>query len=120
LALRLQIVATSAAHSSSGLPYENLITKPDGRRFEVYSVGGGGSIEFELSPKYANDLTAPSAPLGALIGKVGQNGQPFLLGANLDTYLMASGELFIGYNDIPGWGYSDNYGSYTVTVRKNP
>ncbi len=62
------------------------------------------------SPKYL----MPSVGVGALIGKVGTNGTPFLIGANRAPITMpATGRLWFGVND-EFWG--DNAGDYQVTV----
>src|SRR5262245_15282378 len=54
-----------------------------------------------------------SAPVGALIGRIG-NGRPFMIGAPPDPISMtANGQLFLGINDD---NFSDNTGNYSVTV----
>jgi hypothetical protein len=55
----------------------------------------------------------PDAPLGALIGRVG-NGAPFLIGSETGTMTMtASGALMIGINDDY---LDDNGGAFRVTI----
>jgi hypothetical protein len=57
----------------------------------------------------------PNVPYGALAGKVGTSGTPFLVGAG--KTVGGSGELFLVYNDCdPPSGYSDNAGTFTVKV----
>lgn len=56
----------------------------------------------------------PTAPIGALIGRVG-NGRPFLIGSNADVTMPASGMLFVGVND----GHlADNQGSFRVEITR--
>ena len=58
----------------------------------------------------------PKVPVGALIGRVGQKGQPFGIGSQTQPLPMpASGRLYLGVNDND---YSDNSGSYSVVVAK--
>jgi hypothetical protein len=55
-----------------------------------------------------------SSGVGALIGKVGPNGSPFLVGDNRNAISMpATGRLFLGINDDD---FNDNSGSFRVTV----
>ena len=61
---------------------------------------------------------AASAPLpndlaGALIGRIGSNGQPFGIGDQKSIAAPGTGELFLGINDDH---VADNAGAYRVTV----
>jgi hypothetical protein len=57
----------------------------------------------------------PTAPVGALIGKIG-NSAPFAIGMQTQPSTMfASGRLMLGINDNE---LGDNGGFYTVTVTK--
>ncbi len=59
-------------------------------------------------------LPLETAPVGALIGKVGPRGRPFLIGAGgHDTAIPASGRLYLGVNDD---GLDDNSGAFRVVV----
>lgn len=56
-----------------------------------------------------------TAPVGALIGRVG-NGAPFLIGSNTQQIAMpAAGQLYLGINDDH---FEDNTGNYTVTITR--
>ncbi len=55
----------------------------------------------------------PSQGVGALLGKVGADGTPFMIGANGWMRMPADGELYLGINDDY---FQDNRGSYSVTV----
>jgi hypothetical protein len=61
---------------------------------------------------------APAAPLrnnfaGALIAKVGINGQPFPIGDQTAVTMPEDGELYLGSNDDE---FSDNSGAFGVTI----
>ena len=59
----------------------------------------------------------PSAPAGALIGRVG-NSAPFVIGSNTQPISMpANGQLMLGINDDH---FPDNSGNYSVTVSVLP
>jgi len=58
----------------------------------------------------------PSVPVGALIGRIGNNGKPFAIGSQTQPLPMpASGRLFLGVNDNE---LGDNSGAFTVIVTK--
>ena len=58
----------------------------------------------------------PSAKVGALVGKVGANGTPFLIGSNRDGITMpATGRLMLGVNDD---NHDDNSGSFSVAISR--
>jgi hypothetical protein len=64
------------------------------------------------SPKYPD----PTAPGGALIGRVGARGKPFGIGMQTQPLPMpASGRLYLGVNDNE---LDDNSGAFTVVVAK--
>lgn len=76
-------------------------------------------------PNTANQqqLLLPSANRGALIGKIGDNGAPFLIGATFDGDLNADGELLLSMNEAAN-AFGDNQGrmptSLTVTAPPPP
>jgi hypothetical protein len=72
------------------------------------SAGPGGASQTHPS----NPL--PSAPSGALIGRV-NNGQPFLIGSQSRVTVPEAGQLFLGVNDSY---LSDNQGNFQVEVRR--
>lgn len=63
-------------------------------------------------------------PLGAVIGRIGRQGKPFLVGTHTEVTTGEGGTLFLGANDNMGpcdqmqrgSCYADNFGSVTVTV----
>ena len=74
-------------------------------------AGPGGNPDMK-SEKYP----VPSQPIAALIGKVGNNGAPFAIGADRGAITMpATGRLMLGVNDD---GFGDNSGSFQVTIMR--
>lgn len=67
------------------------------------------------------DPRAPlaNAPLGALIGRIGANGKPFLVGANYDATAAADGELFLAINENAA-ALADNSGRIAASVTMRP
>lgn len=61
----------------------------------------------------------PSANIGALIGKIGENGAPFLIGANYDQPIAADGPLLVAMNDIVDQ-QQDNQGRMSIQVIVSP
>jgi hypothetical protein len=62
--------------------------------------------------KFAPSTPLPSAPVGALIGRIGTTGSYFLIGSEYSSSSL-SGRLFLLYNDD---NPRDNTGGYTVTI----
>jgi hypothetical protein len=73
---------------------------------------GVGSTQYS---KAGAAYLLPGAPEGALIGKVGNDGRPFLIGNGALTPAGASGKLFLTTNDEPK-GFADNSGVLWVNV----
>ncbi|MCZ7584737.1 MAG: hypothetical protein M5R36_16155 [Deltaproteobacteria bacterium] len=61
--------------------------------------------------------TAPTLPRGALIGRVGEAGTPFFVGASYDGVGAANGTLHLIVNDDD---YADNGGGFDVTISVEP
>jgi len=75
------------------------------------TTNAGGKADVK-SDKYP----VASAGVGALIGKVGTNGAPFLIGNNRGAVTIpATGRLWLGVNDD---GFSDNSGAFRVTIMR--
>jgi len=61
-----------------------------------------------------DDLPVRNARTGALIGKIGPNGTPFLIGTNTGAITMnGTGRLMLGINDT---NFPDNSGAFTVQI----
>jgi hypothetical protein len=89
----------------------------------VFTIAGqvGSSSGPEGQPTLCPTLDSPTdcvsngAPYGALVGKIGVNGSPFLVGASAQLVAPATGVLYLAANDNLIY-YGDNAGDYTVTV----
>lgn len=67
-------------------------------------------------PKIDTDATLPTAPIGALLARIG-NGAWFLVGGKYTAVANAGGRLFLLYNDTTR---GDNTNGYNVTVTVSP
>ena len=56
------------------------------------------------------------APFGALVGRIGEDGEPFFIGANHTFTPAESGVLYLAVNDYLGY-YDDNSGSYWIFIQ---
>jgi len=65
------------------------------------------------SGRKATNSPLPNVLAGALIGRVGTNGQPFPIGSGVTLTMPAAGQLFLGINDD---GMEDNQGEIRVDV----
>jgi hypothetical protein len=88
-------------------------------RFEVlgevfYTRTAGTGPAGAGAPNANASYPLPSLPVGALIAKIGPNGEPFAIGATTDAIRMpATGRLMLGINDDD---FDDNSGSFRVVV----
>jgi hypothetical protein len=57
----------------------------------------------------------PNGLAGALVGRIGTNGQPFGIGGATSVPMPAAGQLFLGVNDD---GFDDNQGEYRVEITR--
>lgn len=64
-------------------------------------------------------LAWPGANRGALIGKIGEGGEPFFVGVCYDRPAHADGQLYLSMNDILGQ-HSDNQGGIIVAISVTP
>ncbi len=68
------------------------------------------------SPGRMSKLKGCSAwDVAALVGRIGADGTPFLIGPSLDRRFEAAGELFVAINDLP---LSDNRGHFKLAVHR--
>ena len=84
--------------------FPGAISGPDG---QVWNLGCG---EYEGAPP---PCALDGAPYGALVGRVGPSGEPFLLGGASSFSPPASGWLYLTVNDNLGF-YLDNLAGFTV------
>jgi PA-IL-like protein len=97
------------------------------RKGEVLTINASGEVQLSTD---ANDVATPfgsksgrkatNAPLpnvlaGALIGRIGTNGEPFAIGSGVSVPMPAAGQLFLGVNDD---GFGDNQGEFRVDITR--
>ena len=95
------------------------------RRGEVLSFNATGEVQLSgdsndvatafgsKSGRKATNAALPNVLAGALIGRIGTNGQPFAIGSGVSITMPAAGQLFLGINDD---GFDDNQGELRVDV----
>jgi Common central domain of tyrosinase len=80
-------------------------------------TNGTGTSRFIAKPGYA----MPGVNEGALVGKIGPNGAPFLIGNQNAAPTGQSGRLYLSINDdVPpryGDGFKDNQGSLNIAIQ---
>jgi hypothetical protein len=64
--------------------------------------------------RYATGAPIRNVLAGALIGRIGPNGQPFAIGNQSSIVAPAAGILYLGVNDD---GFADNKGMFQVVIR---
>lgn len=98
-----------AAPCGPGYP----ITTPDGSEYFSLALEEKG---VSCGMVYSSDATLPKAPIGDLLRRI-SNGGGWVAAGESDTFTAErTGTLYLVYNDSI---YSDNSGSYTVTVTDN-
>jgi hypothetical protein len=97
------------------------------RRGEVLNFNATGEIQLSSDPndiatafgaksgRKATNSALPNVLAGALIGRIGANGQPFAIGSGVPVTMPAAGQLFLGINDD---GFEDNQGEIRVDVTR--
>ena len=75
-------------------------------------VWGLGCGQYEAAPP---PCALDDAPYGALIGRVGPDGEPFLIGGASSFVAPVSGYLYLVVNDNLGF-YNDNLSGFTVIL----
>ena len=95
------------------------------RKGEVLAINATGEVQLSTdqndiatpfgskSGRKATNAQIPNALAGALIGRIGTNGQPFAIGSGVQVPMPAAGQLFLGINDD---GFEDNQGEFRVDV----
>jgi hypothetical protein len=85
--------------------------------------GPDGTPPVDSADYYSNisSYQCPEAYKGALIGRIGQNGTPFPVGAKFRRVMTESGALCLGINDlkpqVDATGFRDNSGAFTAHIR---
>lgn len=78
--------------------------------FDNYATPSGKAFA-DWNP---NAFPCQTSGATSLIGKVGRNGTPFLIGKR--AYINKTGRLYLRINDTPLW---DNRGAFVVVIYKN-
>lgn len=93
--------------------YGQAVTAP----INVYGPGSvsGPDGQWHICPNYDNSppCAMENTPYGALVGKIGEDGTPFLIGSDYTFTADSSGDLYLAVNDLLPY-YQDNYGNYMV------
>ncbi len=83
----------------------------------IFSSGAvsGPNGQWSICPNYdgAPSCAMDNAPYGALVGKIGIDGTPFLIGSDSTITAGSSGDLYLAVNDLLPY-YADNFGNFIV------
>ena len=85
---------------------------------EIQLSGDANDIATAFGAKSGRKATGSQMPnvlAGALIGRIGTNGQPFAIGSGVPVTMPGAGQLFLGINDD---GFEDNQGELRVDVTR--
>jgi hypothetical protein len=82
------------------------------RRGDTVTFDASGEVRIAQGGPSGGANPIPSAPTGALIGRIG-NSAPFLIGTQNQVTMPAAGQLFLGVNDS---NFGDNGGNFNVKV----
>jgi hypothetical protein len=74
-----------------------------------------GAKGYPPARKPESGLPVPTANVGALVGRIGTGGTPFLIKERWSRTADQPGELYLGMNDLSG-SQKDNQGALTVTI----
>jgi hypothetical protein len=97
------------------------------RKGEVLTFNATGEVQLSAdgndvatafgskSGRKATNAPLPNVLAGALIGRIGTNGQPFAIGSGVSVTMPAAGQLFLGINDD---GFEDNQGEIRVDITR--
>jgi hypothetical protein len=97
------------------------------RKGEVLTFNASGEVQLSgdqndiatpfgsKTGRKAANAPVPNALAGALIGRIGTNGQPFAIGSGVSVPMPVAGQLFLGINDD---GLDDNQGEFRVDVTR--
>jgi len=97
------------------------------RKGEVLTFNASGEVQLSgdqndiatpfgsKTGRKAANAPVPNVLAGALIGRIGTNGQPFGIGSGASVPMPAAGQLFLGVNDD---GLDDNQGEFRVDITR--
>lgn len=118
------VVSATSGWTPTGVAVRNgarLQISAQGRWTMAQSVAAAPPVS---GPEGVAGRTDPRAPLpganlGALVGRIGANGKPFLVGANYDATASGDGELFLAINENPA-ALADNSGRIAASATMRP
>jgi hypothetical protein len=113
------VVSPRQAWTPTGLTVRRGETVRFNTTGEVQLSGDAGDVAGSAGSK--SGRRAVNAPLpnelaGALVAKIGANGQPFAIGNQASVQMPAAGQLFLGVNDD---GPDDNRGEFRVEITRS-
>ena len=103
----LSLAASGTAITANLDEYPAASSGPDGQGWNL------GCGQYEGAPP---PCALDGAPYGALVARIGADGDPFLVGSSLAFTPVASGDLYLAVNDNLDF-YSDNAGYYVIVVQ---
>ena len=105
----------TAGESVSFTTHGQAMTGPLADYPEAHSNADGQTFICTVTEFPFEPCALEGAPYGALVGKFGASGTPFLIGSSFSGSATESGELFLAVNDNLPY-YSDNFGGFIVFV----
>lgn len=91
------------------------------KAFEECGPDGTPPVDSADYHSNISSYQCPDAYKGALIGRIGQNGTPFPVGANFRRVINEAGALCLGINDMKpqadSAAFRDNSGAFTAWIR---
>lgn len=110
------VVSARQAWTATGMTVKRNDTLSFNATGEVQLSGDANDVATPFGSKSARKATnapLPSVLAGALIGRIGSNGQAFAIGSGVSIKMPADGQLFLGVNDD---GFDDNRGEFRVDI----
>jgi len=110
------VVSPRQAWTSTGITVKKDQTLSFNANGEVQLSGDANDVATPFGSKSGRKATnspLPNALAGALIGRIGSNGQPFAIGSGVSIKMPGDGLLFLGVNDD---GFDDNRGEFRVDI----
>lgn len=110
------VVSARQAWTASGMTVKRNDALSFNANGEVQLSGDSNDVATPFGSKSGRKATnapLPSVLAGALIGRIGSNGQPFAIGSGVSIKMPGDGQLFLGINDD---GFDDNRGEFRVDI----
>jgi hypothetical protein len=110
------VVSPRQAWTSTGIVVKKDQSLSFNANGEVQLSGDANDVATPFGSKSgrkAANAPLPNVLAGALIGRIGANGQAFAIGSGVTIKMPADGQLFLGVNDD---GFDDNRGEFRVDI----